>query len=130
MQMNDNQTAQLLDKEHAKIVLEQRAMLARHEVLIEHFPEDVRTLYAIWQAETGPSQVARDILRVLHTKNGTIEPIELRRFDLENRRVVMRLLEICMSPSILSDRGLEWDTTRTPLLSKQQVESLFAPDEE
>lgn len=88
------------------------------------YGDDVRQIYQLWLGETGASLIAGQVLRVLNNKAGSIMPIELCTLDHHNLAAVLRLLEICAMPSLISDRGLMFDGCGKPVLSESEVDAL------
>lgn len=92
----------------------------RMEELQGAFADDVRRLYAVYAGETGASEVCRDILRVVHNKQGNIDPTEMFRLDFDNKAAGLRLIELAASPFELSDDGL------SEILTPNQIERLLS----
>lgn len=92
--------------------------------LAGRYADDVRTLYALSTSSSGAGRIARDLLRALNCKSGSIELFELRHLDVDNLAAALRLIDCAASPSIIPDAGLTAGPEGEPLLTAGQVAAL------
>lgn len=106
--------------ELAYISAETKSHQLRMKTLKRFFVEDVLKLYEAYADNDGASAVCGDILRIIHTKEGDVDPTEMFRLDFENKAAALRLIELAASPFELSDEGL------AEVLTDEQLAHLLA----
>lgn len=68
----------------ALFAAEDAEAIEREEMLLQHFGEDVRTLYKFAIGRTGVSRVCTQVLIAMHHKTGAIDVDGLRQLDTKN----------------------------------------------
>ena len=110
---------EVTEENYGDIFSDDDAFVARIEQLREkHYADDVRKMYQVWEAGTGVSDLACQLLMALHRKRGSFDLMSMCKFDIYNQSIALRLIEICGGSSILSDDGLG------EVLTAEQVEEL------
>lgn len=109
-----------MQAELARAEAEADAAHARLDAMRSSYAYDVCRLFDLAARRTDATEICVQILRCLHQKRGLVDLFELRRLDLTNKAVAMRLIELCGSPSMLPDSGL------MGILSPDEIEALFA----
>jgi hypothetical protein len=113
-------TAAEIDKAILRGQQEMDAFNVRLEGIKAGFADDVQRLHDLAQERTGAGSICQQILQALHQKSGSVDLFELRHLDVRNKSAALRLVELCATPSLLSDAGL------AGILTEDEVEALFA----